>query len=43
MLDVEDEKIIDLYFQRDETAIRETDAAYGKLCMRIAMNISSVA
>ena len=39
---MEDEKIIDLYFQRDETAIRETEAAYGKLCMRIAMNILSI-
>lgn len=27
---MEDEKIIDLYFARNEEAIRETDAAYGK-------------
>ncbi len=39
---MEDEKIIDLYFRRDEAAIRETEAAYGSLCMRIALNILSI-
>lgn len=34
-----DPEIIELYFARDEQAIRETDAKYGKLCHRIAYNI----
>lgn len=34
-----DLQIIELYFQRDEQAIRETDAKYGRLCHRIAYNI----
>ena len=36
---MEDPQIIELYFARDEQAIRETDAKYGKLCHRIAYNI----
>ena len=31
--------IIELYFARDELAIKETDAKYGKLCHSIAYNI----
>lgn len=38
---MEDLQIIDLYWQRDEQAIRETDGKYGPLCHRIAMNILS--
>ena len=34
-----DLEIIELYFERDETAIKETDAKYGKLCHSIAQNI----
>lgn len=34
-----DTALIDLYWQRDERAIRETSACYGTLCMRVAMNI----
>ena len=34
-----DPDIIDLYFARDERAIKETDAKYGKLCYGIAYNI----
>ena len=34
-----DLEIIELYFKRDEKAIEETDATYGKLCHRIANNI----
>ena len=34
-----DQEIIALYFARDEQAIRETDARYGKTCMRVSMNI----
>ena len=36
---MQDAGIIALYFARDEQAIRETDAKYGKLCYRIAYNI----
>ncbi len=34
-----DETIINMYFSRDENAIRETDAKYGRLCAKIANNI----
>lgn len=40
---MEDAQIIELYFQRDETAITETVSKYGAFCERIAMNILSVA
>lgn len=36
---MDDRKIIELYFDRNEQAIRETDEKYGKLCHRIAYNI----
>ncbi len=36
---MEDEKILDLYFDRDEKAIHETDVKYGAHCRRIAYNI----
>ena len=36
---MDDLEIIELYFQRDEQAIKETDARYGKLCRSIAFNI----
>ena len=36
---MDDLKIIELYFERDEQAIKETDAKYGKLCHSIAYNI----
>lgn len=36
---MDDEKIVDLYWARDEGAIRETMAKYGKLCAYIANNI----
>lgn len=36
---VDDLSIIELYFERDEQAIRETDQKYGKLCYKIAYNI----
>ena len=39
---VEDQQIIELYFQRDERAISETAAKYGGFCTHIAMNILSV-
>ncbi len=36
---MDDLRIIELYFARDEQAIKETDAKYGKLCHSIAFNI----
>jgi len=36
---MEDEKIIDLFFSRDEQAIAETQRSYGALCHRIGENI----
>lgn len=38
---MEDWKIIDLYWSRDEVAIHETKTKYGRLCYSIAMNILS--
>lgn len=35
-----DEEIIKLFFERDETAVSEIREKYGKLCMRIAENIT---
>ena len=34
-----DEKIVDLYWQRDEQAIKETDIKYKKFLLSMAMNI----
>ncbi len=39
---MEDQKIIELYWQRKETAIVETARKYGSFCHRIALNILSV-
>ena len=36
---MDDSKIIELYFARDEQAITQTDLKYGKLCYKIAYNI----
>ena len=36
---MEDSKIIDLYFQRSEQVIEQTDAKYGSYCFRIAYQI----
>ena len=36
---MDDSKIIELYFARNEQAIRETASKYGKLCHSIAYNI----
>ncbi len=38
---MEDSQIIDLYFRREEQAIAETKAKYGRLCLKIAKNILS--
>ncbi|MCD7708977.1 MAG: RNA polymerase subunit sigma-70, partial [Clostridiales bacterium] len=39
---MEDEKIIELYWERDEAAIRETSKKYGAYCHSIAQNLLSV-
>lgn len=36
---MEDTRIIELYFNRSESAIAETDAKYGKYCFHISNNI----
>ena len=36
---MEDTQIIELYFQRSESAISETDQKYGAYCNTIAYNI----
>lgn len=38
---MDDLQIIELYFARDEHAIKETDRKYGKLCFRVAKNLLS--
>ncbi len=38
---MDDQQIIDLYFDRNEQAITETNVKYGKLCHSIAYNILS--
>lgn len=39
---LDDTNIIDLFWSRNEDAIRETDLKYGKLCRNIANNILSL-
>ena len=36
---MEDERIVALFFERDERAIGETDAKYRRLCLKISENI----
>ena len=36
---MEDKEIIDLYWQRSDRAIAETDRKYGRYCGTIAYNI----
>lgn len=36
---IEDEKIIDLFFERSEQALQELDAKYGETCRRLSCNI----
>ncbi len=36
---ISDEKIIDLYWHREEVAIQETDKKYGKFLFKVAYNI----
>lgn len=37
--DKQDDKIVELYWQRDECAIRETELRYGRYLLKIAYNI----
>lgn len=39
MSTMDDRSVIELYFARDERAIRETEQKYGRLCHSIARNI----
>lgn len=36
---IDDEKIIELFFERSEQAIRELDIKYGKICNNLSYNI----
>ena len=36
---MDDKEIVDLYWQRSERAIPETEAKYGAYCRRIAGNL----
>lgn len=36
---MDDDKIVNLYWQRDQSAIRETESKYGRYLMRIAYNV----
>lgn len=36
---LEDEKIIELFFERSEQGIRELDIKYGKVCQKLSYNI----
>ena len=36
---MEDQRIIELYFARDESAVSETDRKYGKVCFHIAQGV----
>jgi len=39
---VEDKQIIELYFERNEQAIKETEKKYGRFCHCIAMNVLGI-
>ena len=36
---MDDKEIVKMYWDRNERAIKETSAKYGKYCTKIAMNI----
>ena len=36
---IDDEKIIHLFFQRDQQGIRELDIKYGKVCHNLSCHI----
>ena len=39
---VDDKQIIELYFERNEQAIKETEKKYGRFCHCIAMNVLGI-
>ena len=39
---MEDAQIVELYWQRDEAALRETDARYGTFCRAVALNLLGI-
>ena len=39
---MDDKQIIELYFERDEQAIKETEKKYGRFCHYIAMNVLGI-
>lgn len=40
---MEDKQIVDLYWQRSDLAISETNQKYGRYCRTIAYNICGIA
>ena len=36
---IDDEKIIEMFFERSEQGIRELDIKYGKICHNLSYNI----
>ena len=38
---IDDERIIDLFFKRDQQGIRELDIKYGKICHSLSYNITN--
>lgn len=36
---MEDTRIIELFFERDQQAIQELDTKYGKVCHKLSYNI----
>ncbi|MFR8035091.1 MAG: RNA polymerase subunit sigma, partial [Lachnospiraceae bacterium] len=39
---IDDEKIIDLFFKRDQQGIREMDNKYGAVCHNLSYNIVKI-
>ena len=39
---MDDERIIELYFERDEQAVQETSCKYGLYCMGVAFGVLGV-
>ena len=35
---IDDEKIIEMFFERSEQAVRELDNKYGKICHHLSFN-----
>ena len=38
---MDDRQIVDLYWQRDDAAVRETELKYGPFCRGLAYNVLS--